>query len=62
MRRIRIASAYDGEPRRHVGDELREYLRGRVIRRNREEADMARARNEDGLAVWGNGQVGGVTR
>ena len=62
VRRIRIASAYEGEPRRHVGEELREFLRGRVIRRNREEADLARARNEDGLVVWSSGQVGGITR
>ena len=61
-RRIRIESAFAGEPRRQVGDALRRFLRGRAVRRNRQEADLARTRTEDGLVVWGSGQVGGTTR
>ena len=62
VRRIRIATAFDGVPRKEVGDKLRDFLRGRVVRRNREEADIARTRDEDGLVVWADGQIGGTTR
>ena len=60
--RIKIDSAFDGVASRPLAIKLTNFLRGRAVRRNREEADLARTRTEDGDIIWGTGQVGGRTR
>ena len=44
---------------RLAADRIRRFLRHRLVRRNREEADGHRQRTEDGDVVWPTGQIGG---
>ena len=47
---------------REVERRLREFVNGRRIRRNAEEAERMREVDREGRVIWGSGQVGGYQR